>query len=144
MCNRELFAVMEVYWNKGTLIKVPCITYKIRVQQAKISKIKVLFFCKIRALYFCFQKSAGKTFPSPPPPTPPPPPWPVVCLEFNRDIMQKWILCLWILKITSAPHRLLLNVIDKINYKKIMYKQYLNYLMDHVLNQVFQIILNIY
>ena len=56
---------------------------------------------------------------------------------------------------TSDPHRLLLNLTDKINliksHTKITNSKYqlqhgmksLNYLMDHVLYQIFEIILNI-
>ena len=40
--------------------------------------------------------------------------------EFNKDIKQKWMLNLQILKVvkTFDPHRLLLNLTDKINLQK--------------------------
>ena len=39
--------------------------------------------------------------------------------EFNKVIIQKWILYLWILKTAkSDPHRLLLNLTDKISLKR--------------------------
>ena len=40
--------------------------------------------------------------------------------EFNKDIKQKWMLNLQILKVvkTFDPHRLLLNFTDKINLQK--------------------------
>ena len=136
---------MEVYWNKGTLIKGPCTTYKIRVQQAKISKIRVLFFAKSGHFTSIFKKVQGRPPLLPPPPHPPHPLTscaPGIQQRYNAKMDTTFMNSKN--SITSAPHRLLLNVIDKINYKKIIYKQYLNYLMDHVLNQLFQIILNIY
>ena len=39
--------------------------------------------------------------------------------KFNKCIIQKWILYLWILnKKTSDPHRLLLSFTDKIDFKR--------------------------